>query len=304
MTRPPLGFSSSLLVRHGAERDESALARHAASPDALAVILAGEAPILGEGPGGRTALHPASVLARLPEPLERVYLGTSRGRPVLAAALPPGTAEALPPGLEALDLRSIAVQGAVEPGELGVLATAKSLLSWHAGHRFCSRCGSPTELTASGFRRDCPSCGAQHFPRTDPVVIMLVHRGDSCLLGRQSRFTPGTYSCLAGFLEPGETIEDAVRRETFEEAGIRVGEVRYETSQPWPFPASLMIGCSGEALDGEIRVDREELEDARWFDREELRAMVSGRHPDGLRLPPPIAIARHLAERFLAGESR
>lgn len=301
MPLPSLGFTSSTLVRHAAERDEGALARHAADPDALVVVLAGEVPLLGPGPGGRTALNPASILARFPEPRERVYLGTSRGRPVLAAAVAPETAESLPEGMEALDLRSIAVQGAVEAGELGVLATAKSLLSWHARHRFCANCGGPTALSASGYRRDCPSCGTQHFPRTDPVVIMLVRHGDRCLLGRQARFPQGNYSCLAGFLEPGETVEDAVRRETFEEAGVRVGAVAYACSQPWPFPSSLMIGCTGEALDDALTIDREELEDARWFHRDEAALMLRQAHPEGLRTPPPMAIAHTLIRAFVEG---
>ena len=165
---------------------------------------------------------------------------------------------------------------------------------WHQRHRFCSNCGAPTGVTAAGWRRECASCNAQHFPRTDPVAIMLAVRGEHCLLGRQSRFPPGMYSCLAGFIEPGETLEDAVRRELFEEAGTQVGAVRYLASQPWPFPASLMIGCLAEATSDAIVVDHNELEDARWFSREETRAMLEGRHPDGLACPQPIAIANSL----------
>jgi NAD+ diphosphatase len=182
--------------------------------------------------------------------------------------------------------------------ELGILAMAKSLLDWHRRHRFCANCGAPTAMAQAGFRRDCAACGAQHFPRTDPVVIMMIVRGEHCLLGRQARFVPGSYSCLAGFLEPGETIEDAVRRETFEESGIRVGAVSYGLSQPWPFPSSIMIGCVGEALTETIVMDREELEDARWFSRQEVRLMLSRHHPDGLMIPPPVAIAHHLIRNW------
>ena len=179
-------------------------------------------------------------------------------------------------------------------GLLPALAEAKALLLWHARHRFCSVCGQPSRLDQAGWRRSCPACGAEHFPRTDPVVIMLTADGDRCLLGRQARFAPGMWSCLAGFVEPGEAIEEAVRRETFEEAGVRCGPVRYVGSQPWPFPMSLMIGCIAEALNTDLVIDRTELEDLRWFSRDEVAAMLAGRHPDGLTAPPPIAIANFI----------
>ena len=202
------------------------------------------------------------------------------------------------PAFAVVDLRSIAVRGLVPAEELGMLAMAKSLLDWHRRHRFCANCGAPTQAAQAGFRRDCASCGTQHFPRTDPVVIMLIVRGDKCLMGRQPRFAERMYSCLAGFLEPGETIEDAVRRETFEEAGIRVGAVRYMTSQPWPFPSNIMIGCIGEALTDEIRFDGEELEDARWFTKDDIRQMLAGTH-EHFNAPVPIAIANHLIREWV-----
>ena len=228
-------------------------------------------------------------------------LGTLQGVPVLATLLDAAAADLFrtDPEFQVLDLRSIAVEGVVPPEELGILAEAKALLHWHARHRFCANCGAPTQTSSAGFRRDCAACGAQHFPRTDPVAIMLVARGERCLLGRQSRFAAGMYSCLAGFIEPGETVEDAVRRETFEEAGVRVGAVRYVASQPWPFPANLMVGCLGEALSEEITLDRDELEDGRWFARDEVTLMLEGRHPDGLRGPVPIAIAHHLIRNWM-----
>jgi NTP pyrophosphohydrolases containing a Zn-finger, probably nucleic-acid-binding len=172
-------------------------------------------------------------------------------------------------------------------------------MDWHRRHGFCANCGVRTASASGGWRRDCTACGAQHFPRTDPVVIMLSVRGDRCLLGRQARFAPGMYSCLAGFVEPGETVEDAVRRETMEEAGIRTGRVRYLASQPWPFPSSLMIGCLAEALDDDLVVDEIELEHARWFTRAEVGAMLRGEHPDGLTAPLPFAIAHHLLKAFV-----
>lgn len=298
-----LGFVCSSLVRHSAERGDGALERYGADPKARTILVAGEVVVVRAENGVGTALLSDAEAGRpAPEARhERIFLGTTTGVPVFASLVATEAAEAFKadPAYKVLDLRSLALQGVVPGDELGILATAKSLLSWHARHRFCPNCGSRTQPSCAGFRRDCAACGAQHFPRTDPVVIMLVVRGDACLLGRQSRFVPGMYSCLAGFLEPGETVEDAVRRESFEEAGVRVGPVSYMASQPWPFPSSLMIGCRGEALDGDLAVDREELEDARWFDKDELRLMLARSHPDGLTAPFPIAIAHHLIRVFV-----
>jgi NAD+ diphosphatase len=263
------------------------------------MILAGDLPILLAGEPG-TSLLPASVLSRLPGHQEQVFLGTLQDRPVVATLAPPEAAELFQndPALAVVDLRSIAVRGLVPAEELGMLAMAKSLLDWHRRHRFCANCGAATQPAQAGFRRDCSACGAQHFPRTDPVVIMLITRGDRCLMGRQPRFADRMYSCLAGFLEPGETIEEAVRRETFEEAGIRVGAVRYMTSQPWPFPSNIMIGCIGEALTDEISFDGEELEDARWFTKDDVRRMLEGTH-EHFDSPSPIAIANRLIREWV-----
>jgi len=156
-----------------------------------------------------------------------------------------------------------------------------------------------TAMSQGGWKRDCPSCKAEHFPRTDPVVIMLVTHGDKCLLGRQKQFPAGMWSCLAGFVEVAETIEDAVRREIFEESGIRCTDVSYYMTQPWPYPSSLMIGCSARALNEDIVVDRTELEDARWFSRPDALLMLKREHPDGLAGPHPFAIAHHLLGRWL-----
>ncbi len=197
----------------------------------------------------------------------------------------------------------------LRPGDASVLALARSLTSWHSTHAFCSRCGHGTTVTEAGHARACTDdgCGATQFPRTDPVVIMLIHRAGRCLLGRAVRtvrYPPGLHSCLAGYVEPGESIEEAVRRETFEEAGLRVGQVLYHSSQPWPFPSTLMIGCFAEALPGEPRIDPAELESVRWFDRSELRTCLERWDEAGaVRLPPPITIAHQLGRAWLESES-
>jgi NAD+ diphosphatase len=205
---------------------------------------------------------------------------------------------ALPEDIKVIDLRSLAIDGAMAQGDLAALAQARSYLFWHNANHFCGRCGSKLEVKGGGGSRVCAACNIEIFPRVDPVVIMLAIDGERCLLGRQPRFAPGMYSALAGFLEPGETIEEAVRREVKEESGIRVGRVAYHSSQPWPFPSSLMIGCHAEALSTEVERDAAELEDCRWFEREEVRLMLLGEHPDGLKAPFPMAIAHHLIKAF------
>ncbi len=221
---------------------------------------------------------------------DAIFLGLDGdGRAIFAG-------EASTPLEDSKDLRSLAIEGQLPAGDLATLAQARSLLHWHQRHRFCANCGHQTELGDGGYRRHCPSCLAEHFPRTDPVVIIVVRNGDSFLLGRQASWAPGRYSALAGFMEPGETIEEAARREVLEESGIQVGTIAYVASQPWPFPSSLMIGLVGEALNHDIVIDKAELEDARWFSRSEIRLMFEERHPDGLGVPPPMAIAHKILE--------
>ncbi len=203
----------------------------------------------------------------------------------------------LPRGTVFAELRRIMMRLDVRDAELS--ATAKALYSWHASHRFCACCGTASEMYQAGWQRRCPACGAPHFPRTDPVVIMLIIRGNSVLMGRSPGWPEGMYSLLAGFVEPGETIEAAVRREVYEEAGIRVGAVRYLASQPWAFPASLMMGCEGIALSDDITIDPIEIEDALWVTREEIAQAFAGQHP---RLAPARqgAIAHFLLRNWLA----
>jgi NAD+ diphosphatase len=221
--------------------------------------------------------------------------GGNRGEPPAASA-------------DRMGLRQAAMVLSQEDG--GLAAYAAALLNWHRRHRFCANCGHPTGVGEAGLVRSCPNCGAEHHPRTDPVVIMLVTDGDErLLLGRQAAWPTGRYSALAGFVAPGESLEEAVAREVHEETGVRVGRPRYVASQPWPFPSSLMLGFSAPWLGGEPRIGDEELQDARWFERAELAAAAAEDDDAGwgtpgdaggpLKLPPRLAIARHLVEHWL-----
>jgi len=239
-------------------------------------------------------------LADVAPEAELVFLGLMDGKAHFAPVPPAGAdgpAYAMPSAWQVMQLLS--------PPDLAIYGGARSLADWHARHRFCARCGAPTKLVKGGWQRHCDACGADHFPRTDPVTIMLVeHEANGeqrLLLGRQPRFPPKMYSALAGFVEPGETIEEAVAREIHEEAGVRVRDVRYIASQPWPFPSQLMIGCTSVADDPELTIDTTELEDARWFTRAELEeARAAGEAgTELLYFPRPFAIAHHLIAWWL-----
>jgi NAD+ diphosphatase len=203
----------------------------------------------------------------------------------------------LPTGQVFAELRGVMTRLTRRDAELA--AAARQLLEWHRTHSFCSMCGSPSDVTHAGWQRTCPACGRHHFPRTDPVVIMLITHGNRVLLGRSPGWPEGMFSLLAGFVEPGETMEAAVRREVFEETAVRVGEVGYLASQPWAFPSSLMMGCRGEALSDEITIDPVEIEAARWMSREELLQVFMGTHPD-MREPRRGAIAHSLLSAWLS----
>jgi NAD+ diphosphatase len=207
------------------------------------------------------------------------------------SALPDPLAAALANYGHFRDARAAA--GLLDADESAILAQAKALIDWHNRHGFCAQCGAQTATVDGGYRRLCGTCRAEHFPRTDPAVIMLVTRGGECLLGRNKRFAGGHYSTLAGFIEPGETIEEAVAREVFEEVGLRTRSVRYFASQPWPFPSNLMLGCFAEADSGAINVDGREIVAARWFDHATVKRLISGASNE-VGLPRRDAIAFHL----------
>jgi NAD+ diphosphatase len=182
-----------------------------------------------------------------------------------------------------------------------LVAQAKALIDWHQRHGFCPRCGAATRIMDAGYRRLCPTCKAEHFPRVDPVIIALANFEEVCLVGRGKQFPPQMFSALAGFVEPGETIEEAVRRELMEEASVKIGDVTYYATQPWPFPSSLMIGCFAKAESLEAKADDNELAEVRWIERSQARELIDGREVGGLRLPPPIASAHHLIRTWAFG---
>ena len=191
--------------------------------------------------------------------------------------------------------------GRLSPRDAELAATARGILGWHQSHGFCARCGAKSALSMAGWQSTCPACGTHHFPRTDPVVIMLITHGNSVLIGRSHGWPEGMYSLLAGFIEPGETIEAAVRREVFEEAGVQVGAVDYLASQPWPFPSSLMMGCRGQATSKDITIDPEEIEDALWISREEMMRVFAGEHPT-IKPSRKGSIAHFLMQKWLADQ--
>jgi NAD+ diphosphatase len=240
-----------------------------------------------------------TTLADAPEDAELILLGLDEQGRAHVAALLPESGEGTTPAMRSPALMTMLA--ALQPGEAATYAAARSLIDWHARHRFCARCGSTTHLFRAGWGRQCDACATEHFPRVDPVVIMIAQHDGRALLGRGKGWPEGRYSALAGFLEPGESVEEAVAREIAEEAGVRVRNVRYVASQPWPFPSSLMIACIGEAEDDAITLDTNELEDAMWVPRAMVRAVLAG-EPGPFLPPPPYAIAHTLLTVWAAEE--
>jgi NAD+ diphosphatase len=291
----PNAFTGGALDRASARRHDPAwLAAQAADPAARAV-LAGDRGVHVTGDEPRLALVPLAEI----DAAEPLLLGLDDAGPVFAVH-----GDGLEPaGTRPLGLRDAAAS--LPQADGGLAAHAAALVHWHRRHPHCSVCGRPTAVVEGGILRRCPGCGAQHHPRTDPVVIMLVvDDGERVMLGRQPTWPPRRYSALAGFVEPGESLEEAVVREVAEEAGVRVGDPVYVSSQPWPFPTSLMVGFVAPWLEGEPHRADGELDDVRWFTREELAEAVAGGFAP-LGVPPRLAIARRLMEHWLeAGRSK
>lgn len=297
------------LDRKGGKRGDAAWIE-AQRQDARArfLLLANLKVAVTDEAGGALRLFRADELApvRL-DVADVLFLGLREdGAPMFAVSVDQHLFAAVGGAVEGLgpfaELRALALQGRMPGDELSLAGQARALAAWHAVHRCCGRCGARTRLREGGWRRDCRACGQMHFPRSDPAVIMaIVHEG-RLLIGHEHRFREKLYSVLAGFVEAGDDIENAVRREIMEEAGVEVGAVHYVASQPWPFPHSLMVGCWGEALSDRIVIDPVELVEARWAPREEIQAMLEGRHPDGHELPPPLSIAHTLIRAFAEGK--
>jgi NAD+ diphosphatase len=272
-----------------------------AEPDSLALVLWNGKPMVENRSGGgcQIAYVRADLACELSGGDERLlFMGLWKETAVFALDMEGQTDPADGP-LQGLgrfeDLRAIALE---LPGpDAAILATAKAMFEWRRRHRHCANCGQPSEPVDGGWKRVCPACRTEHFPRTDPVVIMLPVNGEKCLLGRQSAWAKGVYSALAGFLEPGESIEEACAREIWEEAGLRTRKVSYHSTQPWPYPSSLMIGLIAEVEDGEAAPDQTELEEVRWFTRDEARLLMKGGLP-GARAPGAVAIAHQLIKAW------
>jgi NAD+ diphosphatase len=282
-------FTGAALDRAGEHRaDPEWMAAAQANPEARAVVVGPDGVHVRDGRVGLVPLDGAE---------HPVLLGLDDRGPVFAVE-----ADGRP--IELLGLREAAAS--LPQADGGLVAYAAAMLNWHRTHRFCANCGHATEQQEGGHMRKCPHCGREHHPRTDPVVIMLVERGDEVMMGRQAAWPPGRYSALAGFVEPGESLEEAVAREVMEESGVRIGPPRYVSSQPWPFPMSLMLGFIAPWEAGEPMVVDQELQDARWFSRAELTEAARRDEPwsddpapEGLQLPPRLAIARRLIEHWL-----
>lgn len=310
-TAETVTFGGSALDRRAGLRRDAAGLKAALAAGTVLPLWRGKPLMEGDHPVWVPAGHPVLELAREP-----VFLGIDDGTPRFAADLSDWTPDpgaevpgpgfldqtvqqhpAMAEGQGFVELRG--VMALLSPRAAELVATAKAVLQWHASHGFCAACGARSDMVQGGWQRSCPACKTQHFPRTDPVVIMLAEFDGKVLVGRQPRFPAGNYSALAGFLEPGESIEEAVRREIFEEAGVRCGPVRYVTSQPWPFGGSqLMIACIAEAEGMELTLDTNELEDAKWVSKEEARAALDDAPDKVFSAPPPFAIANSLLKHW------
>lgn len=284
-----IAFGGQPLDRADHVRADPARLAALANGDALLLSLDGLAPETNGD--GRLVWH---TLTRAPADAELVFLGLLDGHAAFAAVPDEGNTD---PAYMQRPVWSLL--GLLPADDLAIYGTARSLIDWHARHRFCARCGGSTHLAKGGWQRDCGACDAQHFPRVDPVAIMLVEHERQLLLGRSAHYPPRRYSALAGFVEPGETIEEAVAREVLEEVGVRVRDVRYIASQPWPFPSQLMIGCIGHADGLELAIDKTEIDDARWFARDEVARAMAGDESAGFLPPMPQAIAHDLLRWWL-----
>lgn len=293
MTARPVGFAGGTLDRLDRVRnDPEAVVRTMADPRARLLKLSGLDPVVEGGKLAVETIDPALT------PDDLILLGEDEDGPLFARINRQAPREDVP----SQGIWDVA--GILPASDLAHYGAARSLVDWHARHGFCANCGETTIPHKAGWARKCagdPGCGTEHYPRVDPVTIMLAEYQGKILVGRQHRWAPGRYSALAGFIEPGETIEEGVARELWEEAGIRVSAVRYVMSQPWPFPSSLMIACIADAIDDSLTIDETEIEDAFWVDADGVRAALAGAPDAPFGAPPEMAVARHLLKHWLEG---
>ncbi|HEV7384665.1 MAG TPA: NAD(+) diphosphatase [Phenylobacterium sp.] len=301
-------FAGNPLDRASDRRDKPEwIAKQLASPESLGLAMWNGRPFVepsaksdGDGGGLQIAYLPAKLVGELAGGPERLlFMGLWKETAVFAVDLD-DVADPSDGPLQGFgkfeDLRAVALK--LPPTEAAIVATAKQMFEWRRRHRHCAVCGQASEATDGGWKRKCPSCETEHFPRTDPVVIMLPYHGDRCMLGRQEAWPKGMFSALAGFLEPGESIEEACARELNEEAGLHAVKVRYHSTQPWPYPSSLMIGLIAEVEDEEGAPDQTELSEVRWFTRDEARQLIAGKL-DGVAAPQRLAIAHQLIKAWV-----
>ncbi|HWA00346.1 MAG TPA: NAD(+) diphosphatase [Caulobacterales bacterium] len=297
LPRNPNAFANSPLDRAAHHRrDQTWLDAALAAPTTELIAFHERRPFIvdreGVAEAGWMGAHAAAAISPAGAPL--VFLGLDANGGARFAIEIPDAAPLVAVG-RFEELRGIGPS--LDAGDLAILGCARSLFDWHARHRFCANCGASSEIAEAGWKRVCPACNSEHFPRVDPVVIMVPVFGERVLLGRQAKWPKGMHSALAGFMEPGETIEEAVARETLEEAGLVVTNVRLHSTQPWPFPSQLMIGVIAEVEHDNAKVDEHELEAVRWFTREEARQLIAGKHPE-CWAPPSFAIAHQLIKSW------
>lgn len=291
---PKIAFAGGQLDYAEDKRDITSLRKFLEDPNARAMVMVDGRPAIRED-GSLKTVHPKEVVGKTITAPGVMFLGIDKIGPVFAYQL--DGAQGLAPDAAFQEMRFIA--GRMEPKALAIAGRAKSLFDWHTSHRFCSACGKESQATGGGMNRKCPICSTEHFPRVNPVAIMLVLNGDDCLLGRSPGWPEGAYSALAGFVSPGETIEEGCAREVKEEVGLRVHGMRYLFSQPWPFPGQLMLGMACYTDEKELTINKGELEDARWFSKDTVRDIFAGKTSDFLR-PPSFTIAHQLLRHWLS----
>ena len=293
-------FTGNPLDRDDRYRQDKTLLDAAFTDPAAQFLVILKGKVLTNGDG---SIHWVNASGLIKDCIDfHIFLGLDGDKKCFAVQVNGGVEEDPDTGLKLRDARTIGMKLGPGSPELGIVAQAKSVLDWHHRHRFCANCGTPTEIEKVGYQRTCPNCGHHHFPRTDPVVIMLVECGDKILLGRGPKLPPGFFSALAGFVEPGESLEEAVVRELKEEAGVTASNVQYLASQPWPWPSSLMMGCIAQTDSFDLEPDGDEIDELTWLTRDELKEIVAGKNPK-IAVPPPIAIARTLIDHWIATKS-